>query len=263
MAAGRLTWTDEDVIQRVTPLDRLDVIRTSEAPDRLSAADTVRHAQSLAHGERALWCLNEIDLRARPIYYRTADHVRGNTWFCACSRSTNGLRHAWAPLLVEDKALARDPQMRDPVAGHPEQEGAAAKPRRPQFRHADGDPSRPIDLRARPIYHRTADHVRGSTSSCACSRSTNGISATRGRRSWLKTKPWPAIVRCAIRWRAIRNKKVQPPNHAVHSFDTLMATPRDRLLRIGCRGTGLQRRGRRPLPNGPRGRVGPQAALEV
>jgi hypothetical protein len=76
-------------------------------------ANTVRHATSLAHVERAVRCLNAIDLRVRPIDHRTADHVRGHTLLCRLAYDV----HAWAPPLVfEDEALARDRQTREPRA---------------------------------------------------------------------------------------------------------------------------------------------------
>jgi transposase len=83
---GVLRWVRrEDSLRREGELDGLYVIRTSEQKQRLSAADTVRHYKSLAHVERAFRCLKGMDLRVRPIYLRTPEHVRAHIFLCMLS----------------------------------------------------------------------------------------------------------------------------------------------------------------------------------
>jgi hypothetical protein len=68
IAQGRVRWTpNAAAIQQETPLDGIYVIRTSEAADRLTPADTVRQYKGLAQVERAFRCLKGIDVRVRPI----------------------------------------------------------------------------------------------------------------------------------------------------------------------------------------------------
>ena len=120
------------------------MIRTSDAPDRLSAADTVRHYKRLAHVERAFRCLKGIDLRVRPIYHRTEDRVRGHIFLCLLAYYLEWhLRHAWAPLLFEDETLDRDRQTRDPVA--PATPSEAVRNKKVTRQTADGLPVHSFD----------------------------------------------------------------------------------------------------------------------
>jgi hypothetical protein len=118
IANGRITWTrNEAAIQEEAQLDGIYVIRTSEPADRLPAADAVRQYKGLSQVERAFRCLKGIDLRVRPIYHRTEDHVRAHILLCLLAYYVEWhLRRAWAPLLFEDETLPRDRQTRDPVA---------------------------------------------------------------------------------------------------------------------------------------------------
>jgi transposase len=135
---GRISWTRKAAaIQQEMHLDGIYVIRTSEAADRLTAADAVRQYKSLAQVERAFRCLKGIDVRVRPIYHRTEEHVRAHVFLCMLAYYVEWhLRRAWAPLLFEDETLPRDRQARDPVA--PAQPSAAARQKKVQRQTPDG-----------------------------------------------------------------------------------------------------------------------------
>jgi hypothetical protein len=127
IADGRLTWArNTDAIRQEAQLDGIYVIRTSEPADRLSAADAVRQYKGLAHVERAFRCLKGLDVRVRPIFHRTADHVRAHIFLCLLAYYVEWhLRRVWAPLLFEDETLPADRQTRDPVT--PAQPSLAAR----------------------------------------------------------------------------------------------------------------------------------------
>jgi Transposase DDE domain len=135
---GRLTWArNTPTIHQEAQLDGIDVIRTSEPADRLSAADAVRQYKNLAHVERAFRCLKGIDVRVRPIFHRTEDHVRAHIFLCLLAYYVEWhLRRVWAPLLFEDEMLPRDRETRDPVA--PAQPSAAARLKKAQRVTPDG-----------------------------------------------------------------------------------------------------------------------------
>lgn len=140
IAAGRLTWARHTAaIQQEAHLDGIYVIRTSESADRLSAADAVRQYKSLAHVERAFRCLKGIDVRVRPIFHRTEDHVRAHIFLCLLAYYVEWhLRRAWAPLLFEDETLPRDRRTRDPVA--PPQPSITARDKKRHRMTAEGLP---------------------------------------------------------------------------------------------------------------------------
>lgn len=145
IAQGRVSWTrNTAAIQHEAQLDGIYVIRTSEAADRLTAADAVRQYKSLAHVERVFRCLKGIDVRVRPIYHRTDDHVRAHIFLCLLAYYVEWhLRRAWAPLLFEDETLPRDRQTRDPVA--PAQPSAAVRQKKVQRRTPEGLPVHSFD----------------------------------------------------------------------------------------------------------------------
>ena len=98
-------------------MDGLYVVRTSEPAERLSAADAVRGYKGLARVERAFRCLKGLDLRVRPIYLRTEEHVRAHIFLCLLAYYVEWhLRRAWAELLFEDEQLPSARAVRDPVA---------------------------------------------------------------------------------------------------------------------------------------------------
>jgi hypothetical protein len=140
IAQGRVTWTrNATAIAHEAALDGLYVIRTSEPAATLSAADAVREYKRLAQVERAFRSLKGLDVRVRPIYHRTEDHVRAHIFLCFLAYYVEWhLRRAWAPLLFEDDALPRDRQTRDPVA--PAQPSARARAKKQQRQTTDGLP---------------------------------------------------------------------------------------------------------------------------
>jgi hypothetical protein len=127
IANGCLTWArNTAAIRQEASLDGIYVIRTSEPADRLAAADAVRQYKDLAHVERAFRCLKGIDVRVRPIFHHTEDHVRAHIFLCLLAYYVEWhLRRMWTPLLFEDETLPRDRQTRDPVA--PAQPSRAAR----------------------------------------------------------------------------------------------------------------------------------------
>ena len=78
-----MTWSRNDEgIRQEENLDGIYIIRTSEPSDRISAADVVRTYKLLAQVEQAFRCMNGIDIRVRPIFHRTEDHVRAHFFLC-------------------------------------------------------------------------------------------------------------------------------------------------------------------------------------
>jgi len=138
---GRLGWSRRAAaIRRETELDGIYVIRTSE-PERpsWSAADTVRRYKSLAQVERVFRTLKGIDLRVRPIFHRTADHVRAHIFLCLLAYYVEWhMRRKLAPLLFDDEQLRADRKRRDPVA--PAKPSAVAQKKKRVRQTADGIP---------------------------------------------------------------------------------------------------------------------------
>ncbi len=105
----------------------------------MSAADTVRSYKGLAAVERAFRGLKGLDLRVRPIFHRTADHVQAHIFLCLLAYYVQWhLRGAWPELLFEDEALPATRPVRDPVwPAHP---SAAARAKKRQRQSPAGDP---------------------------------------------------------------------------------------------------------------------------
>jgi transposase len=114
---GSLEWArKQDEITKEELLDGIYVVRTSEPPERLTAANGVRSYKRLALVEQAFRCLKGIDLLVRPIHHRTADRVRAHILLCVLAYYVEWhLRQAWEPLLFEDEGLTEDRPRRDPV----------------------------------------------------------------------------------------------------------------------------------------------------
>jgi transposase len=107
----------EEEIRKESLLDGVYVIRTSESKEALSAPDTVRHYKNLTNVERAFRCWKGMDIRVRPIYLRTEEHVRAHIFLCLLAYYVEWhMRAALAPLLFEEEDLAQVRQQRDPVA---------------------------------------------------------------------------------------------------------------------------------------------------
>ena len=137
---GMFSWSRrEEAIRREAELDGIYVIRTSETGASWSAADTVRRYKSLAQVERAFRTLKGIDLRVRPIFHRTADHVRAHIFLCLLAYYVEWhMRRSLAPLLFDDEQLSEDRQRRDPVA--PAGSSAAARTKKRVRQTKDGLP---------------------------------------------------------------------------------------------------------------------------
>ena len=138
---GRLGWTRRaETIRREAELDGIYVIRTSEPEGpSWSAADTVRRYKSLAQVERAFRTLKGIDLRVRPIFHRTPDHVRAHIFLCLLAYYVEWhMRRALAPLLFADEQLSEDRLSRDPVS--PAKPSASAKKKKQLRQSTDGLP---------------------------------------------------------------------------------------------------------------------------
>lgn len=140
IADGVFGWARrEESIRREGELDGVYVVRTSEPKDRCSAEDTVRRYKSLAQVERAFRSLKGMDLRIRPIYHRTEDHVRAHIFLCMLAFYVEWhMRKDLAPLLFDDEELSQDRALRDPVA--PAQASASAKAKKADRVTPDGFP---------------------------------------------------------------------------------------------------------------------------
>jgi hypothetical protein len=100
----------EKSIQREEALDGIYVIRTSEPGEKLSAEDAVRTYKNLSQVERAFRSLKGLDLLIRPIWHRTANHVKAHIFLCLLAYYVEWhMRKALAPLLFDDEEL---PEMR-------------------------------------------------------------------------------------------------------------------------------------------------------
>ncbi len=115
---GRFEWSRKtESIEEERAFDGIYVIRTSEAKKRCSAAGAVRHYKNLSRVERAFRTLKGIDLRVRPIFHRTEDHVRAHIFLCFLAYYVEWhMRRALAPLLFDDQELDTQRWLRDPVA---------------------------------------------------------------------------------------------------------------------------------------------------
>jgi transposase len=140
VSRGRLRWErKEDSIEREKQLDGFYVIRTSESRERLSPEDVVRHYKALAQVERAFRTLKGVDLRVRPIFHRTEDHVRAHVFLCMLAYYVEWhMRRALAPLLFDDEELPEIRPRRHPVA--PAQASPSAKRKKATHLTPDGLP---------------------------------------------------------------------------------------------------------------------------
>lgn len=161
---GRFEWGRRvEAIRREAELDGIYVIRTSEpAGPSWSAADTVRRYKSLAEVERAFRTLKGIDLRVRPIFHRTADHVRAHIFLCLLAYYVEWhMRRALAPLLFDDEQLSEDRLSRDPVA--PAEPSAAAQNKKRARQTADGLPVHSFSTLLAELGTRCRNRCRANT----------------------------------------------------------------------------------------------------
>ena len=160
---GRFRWhRREESIREEAELDGIYVIRTSEPESRLSAEDTVRNYKSLAQVERVFRCMKGTDLRVRPIYHHTEDHVRAHIFLCLLAYYVEWhLRAAWSPVLFQDEELPQARQTRDAVA--PAQASAKAKAKKAERHTADGLPAQSFDSLLMHLASRTRNLCRLSS----------------------------------------------------------------------------------------------------
>jgi len=123
---GAFEWNrNEESIASETALDGLYVIRTGESKETLSAEDAVRDYKGLSQVERVFRRMKS-DLKIRPIYHRTEEHVKAHFFLCLLAYYLEWhLRKALAPVLFADEELESDRRTRDPVA--PAEPSASAK----------------------------------------------------------------------------------------------------------------------------------------
>jgi hypothetical protein len=160
IAQGRLSVErDAASSQREGELDGRYIIRTSEAAENLSAEDAVRQYKSLARVERAFRCLKGMDLRIRPIFHRTEDHVKAHIFLCLLAYYVEWhLREALAPLLFQDEELPMARSTRDPVAPAEPSDSARAKKRARQTQ--DGLPLHSFQTLLVALGTRCRNHCR-------------------------------------------------------------------------------------------------------
>ena len=161
---GRLGWTRRaETIRREAELDGIYVIRTSEPEGpSWSAADTVRRYKSLAQVERAFRTLKGIDLRVRPIFHRTPNHVRAHIFLCLLAYYVEWhMRRALAPLLFADEQLSEDRLSRDPVS--PAEPSASAKKKKQLRQGADGLPVHSFSTLLAELGTRCRNRCRANT----------------------------------------------------------------------------------------------------
>lgn len=160
---GTFRWQRrEESIRREAELDGIYVVRTSEPKQRLSAEDAVRGYKSLSQVERAFRCLKGLDLRVRPIFHHTEDHVRAHLFLCLLAYYVEWhLRAAWAPLLFQDEELPQARWERDAVA--PAQPSASAKAKKVDRQTPQGLPVQSFDTLLAHLASRTRNLCRLSS----------------------------------------------------------------------------------------------------
>jgi transposase len=160
---GTFRWhRGEESIRREAELDGIYVVRTSEPKQRLSAEDAVRDYKSLSQVERAFRCLKGLDLRVRPIFHHTEDHVRAHLFLCFLAYYVEWhLRAAWAPLLFQDEELPQTRWQRDAVA--PAQPSASAEAKKVDRQTRQGLPVHSFDTLLAHLASRTRNLCRLSS----------------------------------------------------------------------------------------------------
>ena len=122
----------------------------------------MRRYKSLAEVERAFRTLKGIDLRVRPIFHRTADHVRAHIFLCLLAYYVEWhMRRALAPLLFDDEQLRQERKRRDPVA--PAEPSAAAQNKKRVRQTADGLPVHSFSTLLAELGTRCRNRCRANT----------------------------------------------------------------------------------------------------
>jgi len=131
---------DAERIAREAALDGIYVIRTSVAPERLSAEDAVRHYKSLAVVERAFRSFKTVDLKVRPIHHHLAERVRAHVFLCMLAYYVEWhMRETLAPMLFDDDDKLAAQRRRASVVA-PAQRSLPALAKARSKRTADGAP---------------------------------------------------------------------------------------------------------------------------
>ena len=99
----RITWQRrQEKIADESRFDGIYVIRTSLPAEAIGAEAAVEAYKSLASVERA-FRITKSDLRVRPVYVYTEDHVRGHVFLCMLAYYLEWhMRRRLAPLLFEE-----------------------------------------------------------------------------------------------------------------------------------------------------------------
>jgi transposase len=157
---GAFCWhRREESIRQEAELDGIYVVRTSEPSERLSAEDTVRGYKSLSLVERAFRCLKGVDLRIRPIFHHTEDHVRAHIFLCLLAYHVEWhLRAAWSELLFQDEELPTARKTRDAVK--PAQTSPAAKAKKTDRQTSQGLPVQSFETLLKHLARRTRNRCR-------------------------------------------------------------------------------------------------------
>jgi len=158
--AGVFRWSRrEESIRREAELDGIYVVRTSEPARRLSAADAVRGYKGLAQVERAFRCFKGLDLRIRPIFHHTEDHVRAHIFVCMLAYYVEWhLRRVWAELLFDDETLPAARARRDPVT--PAKPSASARAKKSDRQTPEGLPVHSFETLLAHLSTRTRNTCR-------------------------------------------------------------------------------------------------------
>jgi transposase len=118
---------DEDKVAAEAALDGIYVIRTSLAPERISAEDAVRGYKLLTQVERAFGSFKTILLKVRPIRHYLEKRVRAHIFLCMLAYYVQWhMMEAWRPLLFADEDQDAK-NRRDPVAPAQRSEAALRK----------------------------------------------------------------------------------------------------------------------------------------
>jgi len=156
-----------EVIEGERALDGIYIIRTSVPKAQLSAEDAVRSYKSLSQVERAFRCLKGVDLRVRPIFHRTEDHVRAHIFLCMLAYYVEWhMRQALAPLLFHDEELVHLRKTREPVG--PAESSEAAQEKKRSRRSHEGLPLHSL----RTLLEAMATQCRNACYIPGCPRST-------------------------------------------------------------------------------------------
>lgn len=94
---------NQQSIENEAALDGLYVIRTSVAPEVLSANETVKTYKSLSQVEQAFRSLKTVDLKIRPIYHYNTDRVKAHVFLCMLAYYVEWhMRSSLAPMLFDE-----------------------------------------------------------------------------------------------------------------------------------------------------------------